>query len=144
MKKVFLLLAIVGLFMQAKAQEQKIMTKDVPGAVTAAFYKTNPTIKDVDWSKKGLNYIGGYEVDKVANSVTYTVSGNLVESQMEIVSSALPTPARDYVKLNYKEDEVKKAFKVTDAKDVVTYKAQVKGMDVTFDKEGAFINSVKI
>jgi hypothetical protein len=144
MKKVFLLFAISVLFMQVKAQEQKIVAKDVPGAVTAAFYKSNPTIKDVDWSKKGLNYIGAYEVDKVGNSSTYNVSGILIESQMEIVATALPTPAMDYVKLNYKENEVKKAFKVTDAKEVVTYKAQVKGMDLTFNLEGTFINSVKI
>jgi cytochrome b subunit of formate dehydrogenase len=143
MKKLIFLLAIAGLFMQANAQEQKVSAKDVPAAVTTAFYKANPTIKDVDWSKTGINYVGGYEVDKVANSITYNVSGKLIESQTEIVSSALPTPAMNYVKLNYKEDEVKKAYKVTDANDVVTYKAQVKGKDLTFDSNGNFINSIK-
>jgi len=143
MKKVFLLLAIAVFLMQAKAQEQKIIAKDVPGAVTAAFYKSNPTIKDVDWSKKGLNYIGAYEVDKVVNSSTYNVSGKLIESQMEIVPSGLPTPAMDYIKLNYKENELKQAYKITDANYVVTFKAQVKGMDLTFDEKGTFINSIK-
>jgi hypothetical protein len=143
MKKLILLLAIAGLFMQTQAQVQKLMAKDVPGAVTAAFYKANPTTKDVDWCKNGVNYIGKFEVDKVANSITYDVSGKLIESQEEIVSAALPVPAMNYVKINYKEDEVKKAFKITDANYVETYKAQVKGMDLTFDSKGNFINSIK-
>jgi hypothetical protein len=143
MKKLILLLAIAGLFIQAKAQEQKLIAKDVPGAVTAAFYKANPTIKDVSWSKKGANYIGAFEKDKVGNSVTFDVSGKLIESQEEIVTAALPTPAMNYVKLNYKEDDVKKAYKITDANWVVIYKAEVKGMDLTFDSNGNFINSIK-
>jgi hypothetical protein len=143
MKKLILFVAIAGLFIQVQAQEQKLIAKDVPGAVTTSFYKANPTIKDVDWSKTGVNYIGAYEVDKVANSITYDVSGKLIESQEEIVASALPTPAMDYVKLNYKQENVKNAYKVTDANYVVIYKAKVKDMDLTFDLKGNFINSVK-
>jgi hypothetical protein len=144
MKKLLFLLAIAGFIMQTQAQVEKLSAKDVPAAVTTAFYKSNPTIKDVDWTKSALNYIGAFEVDKVANSSTYNVSGKFIESQEEIVAAALPLPAMDYVKLNYKEDEVKNAYKITDANFVLIYKARVKGMDLTFDSKGTFINSIKI
>ena len=143
MKKLIFLLAIAGFFMQAQAQVQKLSAKDVPAAVTASFYKSNPTVKDVDWSKSGMNYIGAFEVDKVANSATYDVSGKLIESQEEIVAAALPTPAMDYVKLNFKEEQIKNVYKITDANYVLIYKAQVKGTNLTFDSKGTFINSIK-
>jgi hypothetical protein len=141
MKKLILLLAIAGFFVQAHAQ--KLVAKDVPAAVITAFYKTYPTVQDVNWNQDGLNYEAGYEADKVPNTATYDVSGELIETQMEIVASALPTPAMDYVKLNFKADEIKKASKITDATGVVIYEAQVKGMDLTFDSYGNFINSIK-
>ncbi len=54
MKKIILLLAVVGFFVQAQAQSQELMVKDVPTAVTTAFYKMYPSIKEVNWSKDGL------------------------------------------------------------------------------------------
>ncbi len=62
---------------------------------------------------------------------------------MEIVGAALPAPAMEYVRVNYMEDEVNQASKITDASDIVTYKAQVKGMDLIFDSNGNFIKSVE-
>ena len=141
MKKIILLLAIVGFFAQAHAQ--KLLVTEVPAAVVTAFYKAYPTIQDVNWNQDGLNYEAGYQADQVANSATYDVSGILVQTQVEIVNSALPAPAMDYVKINYKENDIKKAFKITDASNIVTYEAEVQGMDLTFTSEGTFINSIK-
>ena len=62
MKKLILLFAVAGLFTQAQAQ--KLKAKDVPVAVTAAFEKSHPTTKDVDWSKDGNNYEVEYDVNK--------------------------------------------------------------------------------
>ena len=62
---------------------------------------------------------------------------------MEIANSALPAPVLSYVKQNYKEDEVKKAFKVTDASGVITYKAKVKDLHLLFDANGTFIKAIK-
>ena len=141
MKKLILLLAIAGFFMQAQAQ--KLVAKDVPAAVTAAFYTANPTIKDVEWSKNGINYVAGYDAEKAEISITYDASGKLINTKMKIVTSALPAPVMEYVKTNYKEDEVKKAFKITDEDGTVTYETKVKDMFLFFDSKGTFINAVK-
>jgi hypothetical protein len=141
MKKLILFIALAVFTLQSQAQ--KLMAKEVPAAVTTAFYKSYPTIKDVSWNKEGLLYQGAYVSDKVDKSATYDVTGKLINTQMEIVGTALPGTAMNYVKLNYKEDEVNSASKITDANNVVTYSAEVKGMELTFDSKGNFINSIK-
>jgi hypothetical protein len=141
MKKLILLLAVAGFFVHAQAQ--KLMAKDVPEVVTSAFYKTYPSVKDVDWSKDGNNFMAGYDADKIDKFATYTYSGTLVSTGTEIVASALPPNVMVYVKKTYNEDEVKNACKITDALGVVTFKGKVKGMDLTFDLNGNIVSSVK-
>ena len=141
MKKLILLLLIGGLF--TKAEAQKLSAKDVPSAVMNAFNKAYPSIKDVDWSKKGDDYTASYDSKKVDNSVTYEVNGKLIETEIKIAPSTLPSGVMEYVKKNYKEDEVKEASKITDASGTVTYEAEVKDLDLIFDSKGDFIKSVK-
>ncbi len=141
MKKLILLLAIGGFSMQAQAQ--KIMTKDVPAVVTSAFKKAYPAVKDVDWTKEGKNFEAEYDLHKREMSVTYDATRKVIETEEEIAASALPAGVMEYVKKNYKEDEVKEASKITDAHGVVTYEAEVKGIDLIFDSKGAFIKTAK-
>lgn len=141
MKKLILLLAIVGFI--TKSHAQKLMAKNVPVAVTNAFSKAYPLIKDVDWSKDGSNYEAEFDKGKVDKSVTYDASGKLIETEVEILASALPASVMEYIKKTYKEDEVKEASKITDANGTVTYEAEVKGKDLIFDSKGNFIKSVK-
>jgi hypothetical protein len=143
MKKIFLLCAMAGFFVQIHAQDGKLLAKDVPSAVTTAFYKTYPSVKDVDWNKDGINFQAEYDADKVDNTATYTETGMLVNTGVAIVASALPASVLEYVKVNYKEDELRQACKITDVGGIVTFEGKVKGMDLTFDSNGNFIKSVK-
>lgn len=141
MKKMILLLAAVGFI--TNLQAQKLMTKNVPLAVTNAFSKAYPGIKDVDWSKDGSNFEAEYDKGKIDKSVTYDATGKLIETEVEILASELPASVMEYVKKNYKEDEVKEASKITTANGNITYEAEVKGKDLIFDSKGNFIKSVK-
>lgn len=141
MKKLILLIAIVAFVTQSQAQ--KLMQAKVPKAVKNAFHKAYPSVKDADWSKDGKNYEVEYDANKVDMSITYSATGKLIETEMEISASSLPRGVMDYVKKNYKEDEVKEASKITTAKGIVTYEAEVKGLDLIFDSKGNFIKSVK-
>ncbi len=137
-----LLLAIAGMMTQVQAQKMK--ATNAPAAVTTAFNQAHSSVKNVEWKlKDGNNYEGAYKEGSVNMFAIYDASGNLIESKMEIKASALPAPVMSYVKQNYKEDEVKKAFKATDASGTVTYKAKVKDMLLTFDASGTFIKSKK-
>ena len=58
-------------------------------------------------------------------------------------TSSLPQGVMEYVKKNYKENEVKEATKITDENDTITYEVEVKGLDLIFDSKGNFIKSIK-
>ncbi len=139
MKKLILLIAIVGFITQAQAQKMNV--KDVPVIVTDAFYHGYPTIKDVDWSKDGNNYAAAYGENDLNKSVTYDVSGMLIGKDEEIVVSALPASVMVYVQKNYNEDEVKEASKITDTDGTVTFETAIKGTNLFFDSEGNFLRS---
>lgn len=141
MKKLILVIAIAGFITQSQAQ--KIKEKDAPGAVTAAFYKTHPTIKDASWSTDGNNFEASYNTDKTNIRVTYNPSGTVIETEAEITSSMLPVSVMEYVKANYKEEEIMKASKITAASGTITYLAEVNGMDLIFDSKGNHLKSIK-
>ena len=142
MKKIILVLAIAGICTQANAQ--KVKTSSVPVPVTTAFNKDHQTVKLVDWSlTDGNNYEASFKEGKVDTYVKYEASGNLLETKRAISGSELPAPVMSYVKQNYKEDEVKNAFKITEADGTITYKGTVKDMTLLFDSEGTFIKSIK-
>jgi hypothetical protein len=140
MKKLITLIAIAGFFTQVHAQKMDV--KDVPVTVTDAFAKAYPTIKDADWNKDGNNYAVNYTEHKLVKSITWDASGDLVGTNEEIMISALPIALMVYVKNNYNENIVKEALKNTDARGTVTYKAEIKGMNLFFDSEGNFLTSV--
>lgn len=141
MKKQIMLLVIAGFVMQANAQ--KLITRDVPSSVTSAFNTSHPSITDVEWRKDGNNYVVEYDADKTDMFVTYDALGTLIQTASEISSSSIPAPAMEYVKTNYKEDEIRDASKITDSNGTVTYSGKVKGMLLFFDSKGIFIRGEK-
>lgn len=140
MKKLITLIAVAGLFAQVHAQ--KMDARDVPVTVTNAFAKAYPTITDADWNKDGNNYAVNYTEYKLGKSITWDVSGDLIGTNEEIIISALPIKLMVYVKNNYSENIVKVASKNTDAHGKVTYKTEIKGMNLFFDSQGNFLKSV--
>lgn len=137
MKKL-ILLAVITVFM-IQVQAQKLITKDVPAATTTAFAKANPTIQNVEWSKAGNDYEAQFTANSLATTATYDASGALLKT-IEIISvTELPATATEYVKKNYKVEEVEKVSKITNANNVVSYLVKVKGIELTFDLMGGFI-----
>ena len=67
------------------------------------------------------------------------VSGNILETEIEIKVDALPANAKAYISKNYAGQKIKEATKITDNKGVVTYEAEIKGKDLIFDSNGNFI-----
>ena len=122
---------------------QKIQEKDVPATVKTSFNKTYPTAKEVKWDKEGANYEASFDANEIDNSVLFDASGNVVETEAEIELNQLPSGVLEYVKTNYSNQKVKEAAKITDAKGVITYEVELKGMDVLFDNSGKFIKEMK-
>ena len=122
---------------------QRIQEKDVPSNVKAGFQKHFPEAKNVKWEKEEGNYEAGFKVQKVEHSVLLDAYGNIVESEVTINRSELSAPIKDYITKHYPGKRIKEAAKITDAKGVLTYEAEIEGMDIIFDKSGTFIKEVK-
>lgn len=142
MKRILFLLVSVTIF-SGCANAQKMKSSEVPAAVKSAFERQYPDVKDVDWEKEDSNYEAGFEVNKIETSVVYDVSGNLIETEVEIAVSALPQTAQDYIAKNYPKSKISEAAKITDASGAITYEAEVGESDLIFDANGNFVKEIK-
>lgn len=141
MKKLAIMMA-AGMISSC-AFAQKMQEKDVPAAVKTTFQKSYPNTKEVKWDKEGDKYEASFDVNKIDNSVLFDANGNIIETEVEIELSQLPAGIVEYVKTHYSGQKVKEGAKITDTKGVITYEAEIKGMDLLFDSNGKFLKEIK-
>ena len=144
MKKTFMAIVLanticLGLF----AQEKNGKSITPPENVKAAFEKAFPGTSKVKWEKEG----NGYEVNFVQQnkemSAVFDSKGGWKETEEEIPVTSLPAAVASYVKNHYKGAKIKEAAKITSPGGVVTYEAEVNGVDLIFDAQGNFIKEQK-
>lgn len=141
MKKIlFILLAFLA---TGYASAQKVNEKDVPESVKMAFHRLYPQAKEIKWEKENGNYEVNFDNNKQDYSVLLDEKGGVVETEVEIEPNQLPAITLEYIKTHYPGKKIKEAAKITDAKGVVTYEAEIKGKDVIFDSTGNFIRESK-
>lgn len=134
---------LIALLIGTTAYSQKVKEKNVPNVVKMAFSKAYPNADDIEWEKEGTNYEVEFETDEVEYSVLYDANGVLIETEIEIKNSQLPEKVKEYLKVNYANKKIREASKITDAKGIVTYEAEIKGIDLIFDANGNFVKEVK-
>ena len=141
MKKSILFLAIG--FAATSAYSQKVGEKEVPTAVKTTFTNKYPKTEVEKWTKEADgNYEAEFDYNKQELSVVFDVSGNILETEIEIKASELPKAVSDYCTKNMAGKKIKETAKITDAKGTVTYEAEVDDADYIFDANGAFIKKV--
>ncbi|HEY4798270.1 MAG TPA: PepSY-like domain-containing protein [Bacteroidia bacterium] len=139
MKKIFLAMALMGIVsLSASAAGET----EVPAAVKSSFQKLYPKAEKVKWGKEDVNYEAEFKQNGTEMSCLFDKDGKLLETETEIEISALPKAVSDYVTKNYPNDKIREASKIVDAKNVVTYEAEVKEGDLVFDAQGNFIRKV--
>jgi len=143
MKKIILTCVAAGCLLYSETvMAQKVKTSAVPAAAKGALAKKYPAATKVTWEKEEGNFEanwGGKEGEDM--SVQFTPAGVFVEQVEAMPVSALPAGVATYVKAHYKGAKITEAGKVTDAKGVITYEAEVKGKDVIFDAKGSFVKA---
>jgi hypothetical protein len=137
MKTILMMLAFLLGVNQLNAQ--KVKEADVPATVKKTFAIHYSTIKEAKWEKEGSNYEAKFDLNKVETSVLIDANGNLMETETEIAVAELPQPASAYLAKNLKDQKIKEAAKIIDAKGVVTYEAEIGNADYLFDAKGNFI-----
>lgn len=141
MKKTILITAF--LYAALAASAQKIKEKDVPPAVKNTFSKVYPQVKEAKWEKEGENYEAEFEQGRTESSVLIDSNGKILETEVEIAVQDLPATVKDYVQKTYNNASIKEAAKITNARGLITYEAEIKGKDLIFDANGSFIKEVK-
>lgn len=139
MKKVFLVVALLGFFVQSQAQ--KLMIKDVPAAVKEACMEAHPKAMNIAWTKKGSTYECEFTVNKKSLSATFDNTGFLLENERNIPIEALPRDIITFLNSKYKNKKVKAVSKMTNKTHVVTYQVQVDGKNLVFDGKGNYLKS---
>lgn len=137
MEKIAILIG--ALFAVSFVNAQKNSDNAVPAVVKSAMQKAYPNAEELEWEKENNNYEADFEIDDTDYSLLIDVSGNILETEIEIPVSELPAGAKDYVSKNYAGKKIKEAAKISDNKGVVTYEAEVNGKDLIFDNNGNFI-----
>lgn len=122
---------------------QKMQDTDVPANVKSTIQQKYPAAKKVNWDKEGDHYEASFDLNKTDNSVLMDAQGNIIEIEVEIELTELPKGTLDYVTKNYPGKKPKEGAKITDAKGIVTFEVEIKGIDLIFDSNGKFIKEIK-
>lgn len=140
MKNLLSILSV--LLFSSFAFAQSISEKEVPNSVKAAFSKKFPNQKNVKWEKEKENYEASFSMGKTEHAAVIDSKGNLLETEEEISVKELPADAVAYIQKNYSGKKIKEAAKITDAKGIVTFEAEVASKDLIFEKTGIYIKSI--
>jgi len=135
--------AFALLFSTLCAAQHKGGKNQVPAAVKSAFATQFPTVNKVKWEKEGEHFEAEYKLNKTEYSAVFDAQGTLLETEMEIPVSQLPSDVAAYMQANYAGKKIKEAAKITNSKGVATYEAEIKGMDLKFDSNGKFLKAAK-
>lgn len=141
MKRLVFILALMVTVSLANAQ--KVSEKDIPAAIKSTFQQKYPNVKSIKWEKEKGNYEAGFKEGKTNYSVLIDPSGHIIETEAEITIVELPADARAYVTKNYPHKNIKEAAKITDARDHVSFEAEIDGRDLIFDSTGKFLKEVR-
>lgn len=142
MKKIILLMAVALTALSADAQ--KLKESEVPANLKELFKKNHPEAKKVKWElEKNGSYEAEYETGEKEQSVVMSKDGFILETEVEITIAELPASVKEYMSKNYTGAKIKEAAKITDAKGLVTYEAEIKDKDIIFDNNGKFIKEIK-
>lgn len=122
---------------------QKVQKADVPSEVKNAFHKQFSTAKELKWEKEHGNFEAKFELNGIDHSAVFDAKGTLLETEVAIKTKELPGTAMQYIQKNYTGQKIKEAAKITDAKGIVTYEAEINNIDLIFDSNGKFIKQEK-
>lgn len=140
MKKTLIILSVITVSLSANAQ--KVKESDVPVLTKNKFTSMYPAAKVSKWEKEEEGYEAEFDENKLETSVVIDAKGNHVQTEVEIAVASLPKGVGEYAKANLAGKKIDEASKITDAKSVITYEAEVGDVDYIFDDKGNFLKKI--
>ena len=115
-------------------KEEKSEVK-APASVETKFASLYPDAEEVEWTIENGNYEADFELKEAEMSASFDSTGNFLESEVGIDISELPASITKFINDEISGVEISEAAKITDAKGVVTYEAEIK-KDLIFTADG--------
>jgi hypothetical protein len=138
MKKMISIFAILFALGPLAAQSKKIQ---IPNDVLKAFGKKFPTVTKVNWEKERQDYEANFLEGSLRESASFSPSGRLMQTEMEIDLESLPDGAIAYIRKHYSGKRIEEASRIVSASNVVAFEAEVAGKELVFDAKGNFLKA---
>ena len=127
MKKTFTLfaLALCGVF---GAMAGNVKESSVPPVVKSYITKNYPQAANIDWNyeEQGNFYKAAFTLNNANYDFDIAPTGELINSQQQIVESALPDSVRAYIGQQFPGFKIKDAWKI-ERRGIVTYRTDISG-----------------
>ncbi|MCX6157335.1 MAG: PepSY-like domain-containing protein [Ignavibacteriae bacterium] len=134
MKRVLLILMICA------ATVSFAQTK-VPDKVKSAFEGKFPNATSVKWETDDDDYTAEFTSDSINYYTTFADDGKWQETGVMIAYDILPDAVKKSVKDKFKDNEIKRAYKVDDLNGIVSYEVDIikdgKIIELYFNKDGS-------
>lgn len=128
-----------------QSDAQKINESDVPANVKNALANSFG-IKSAKWDKENENFEANFKEKGKETSVVFDATGVILETEVEINKSGLPTAVLEILKKDYADAKIEEVAKI-DAKGIITYEVEVAigedTFDLIFDTHGKLIKKEK-
>jgi len=106
---------------------------------TAVLFNTNfESLKGLKWFENSNKQEQVPVSEKPEKYVTYDEDGNFIEVELAIEIEALPLSIGEYIRKNHKVNTIKEASEIVAANGTLSYKVELKRIDLFFDSNGSF------
>lgn len=140
MKKIIIAISCVIVLSAVGCKEKKTPPETIKNTLTEMY----PGISKIKWeNEKGGIWEAEFKNNGIKTSVAFNANGSLKEVEEEIALNNFPKAAQEYIQKNYPDKKIKDITKMTDAKGLVTFEAEVNEQDLIFDALGNFIKIEK-
>lgn len=139
MKQVSTLLCFLFLISYLNAQDIEVAS--VPPAVMDEFVLRYPDAKNISWQviPGQEKYRADFKNNKMATRAILSADGELVETETQIRTCALPEPALLFLAEKYTDKKIDIASIMEDQAGIITFQAVVELVDFTFDAQGQLL-----
>lgn len=142
-----LILGVFTLFTSCDTAKSSISMANLPGPVSAAFTATHPGLKTTWELESDGNYEAEFKLAGEEVSETYSATGQLLETEVEIKKSVLPAAVLAAIATNFPGHELEEAARLTYPDGRIAYEAELEGdnevkFDAVFSATGELIGKI--
>lgn len=128
----------------AATYAQDVDKKNVPAPVRQALNKSYPNARDVDWERRGANYVADFDFGNTDYKVTYSGQGRVLVTEKDIPNTKLPSVIAKNIKLKYPKARIDDVDWINTA-GKISYKVDIEGtpdVNVWYTADGKFIKEI--